>query len=108
MLCEADHHAQRPTHPLHPYFSRRCAQRGYKLAVIAVAHRLCRILFALLRDGGAFDVTQLAVQQGPFRHTSMHPDPRPAQGRGAPPRLSEGGSRRGARRLGMPNDHAQS
>jgi len=71
MLCEAAHHAQRPNHPLHPYFARRCAQRGYKMAVVAVAHRLCRILFALLRDGVEFDVAKLAVEEGPFRRMSV-------------------------------------
>jgi len=71
MLCEAAHHAQRPAHPLHPYFARRCAQRGYKMAVVAVAHRLCRILFALLRDGVAFDIAKLAVEEGPFQRTSV-------------------------------------
>lgn len=71
MLCEAAHHAQRPNHPLHPYFARLCAKRGYKMAVVAVAHRLCRILFALLRDGVEFDVAKLAVEEGPFRRTSM-------------------------------------
>jgi hypothetical protein len=40
MLCEAAHHASRPTHPLHPYFALLCAKRGYKMATIAVAHRL--------------------------------------------------------------------
>jgi transposase len=71
MLCEAAHHAQRPAHPLHPYFAGRCAQRGYKMAVVAVAHRLCRILFALLRDGVAFDIAKLAVEEGPFWRTSV-------------------------------------
>ena len=71
MLCEAAHHAQRPTHPLHPYFARLCAQRGYTMAVVAVAHRLCRILFALLRDGAEFDLAKLAVEEGPFRRTSV-------------------------------------
>jgi len=52
-LCEAAHHARRPTHPLHPHFTRVCARGGYKTAVVAVAHRLCRILFAMLRDGSA-------------------------------------------------------
>jgi hypothetical protein len=51
MLCEAAHHASRPTHPLHPYFALLCAKRGYKMATIAVAHRLARITFAMLRDG---------------------------------------------------------
>jgi len=40
MLCEAAHHARRSTHPLHPHFARVCARRGYKAAVVAVAHRL--------------------------------------------------------------------
>src|SRR5881628_1977624 len=71
LLCEAGHHAQRPSHPLHPYFARLCAQRGYKMAVVAVAHRLCRILFALLRDGAEFDVAKLAVEEGVFRRTSV-------------------------------------
>ena len=69
MLCEAAHHAQRPNHPLHPYFARLCAKRGYKMAVVAVAHRLCRILFAILRRGEEFDVTKLAITEGPFRRT---------------------------------------
>jgi hypothetical protein len=55
MLCEAAHHARRPDHPLNPYFAALCARRGYKLATIAVAHRLCRILFAMLRDRTDFD-----------------------------------------------------
>jgi transposase len=72
MLCEAAHHAQRPDHPLNPYFRRLCAHRGYKMAVVAVAHRLCRILWAMLRDGAAFDVTKLGVEIGPFERTSSH------------------------------------
>lgn len=71
MLCEAAHHAQRPSHPLHPYFARLCAQRGYKLAVVAVAHRLCRILFAMLRDDAPFDVRKLGIEEGPFRRTTV-------------------------------------
>ena len=66
MLCQAAHHASRPAHPCHPYFASRCTRRGYKLAVTAVAHRLCRIMFAMLRDGRDFDVRQLAVERGPF------------------------------------------
>jgi transposase len=66
MLCEAAHHARRPTHPLHPYFTRLCARRGYKMAVTAIAHRLCRILYALLRDHAEFDVRKLAIEVGPF------------------------------------------
>lgn len=69
MLCEAAHHAGRPGSPLHPYFTGLLVRRGYKMAVVAVAHRLCRILYSMLRDGTDFDVTRLAVEQGPFEHT---------------------------------------
>ena len=71
MLCEAAHHARRPDHPLHPYFIRWVVRRGYKMAVVAVAHRLCRILYALLRDGTEFQVNKLAVEQGRFQHVTV-------------------------------------
>lgn len=70
MLCEAAPHARRPAHPLNPYFAALCARRGYKLATIAVAHRLCRILFARLRDRTDFDPQQLAIEEGPFTRTT--------------------------------------
>ena len=69
MLCEAAHQASRPTHPLHPYFAKLCAKRGYKMATIAVAHRLARITFAMLRDGTDFEVGKLNVEEGPFERT---------------------------------------
>jgi transposase len=69
MLCEAAHHARRSSHPLHPYFMKLCARRGYKTAIIAVAHRLCRLLYALLRDGTDFQPTRLGVEEGPFTQT---------------------------------------
>jgi hypothetical protein len=70
MLCEAAHQARRPDHPLNPYFAKICAQRGYKTAVICVAHRLCRILFAMLRRRTDFDPIKLNVERGPFRRTT--------------------------------------
>ncbi len=69
MLCEAAHHARRPTHPLNPYFARLCSRRGYKTATIAVAHRLCRLLFAMLRDGTDFQPQRLGLEEGPFTRT---------------------------------------
>lgn len=72
MLCEAAHHAGYRDNPLSPYFRQLCARRGYKMAVVAVAHRLCRILYAMLRDGTDFDVRKLAVEHGHFEHTSVH------------------------------------
>jgi len=40
MLGEAAHHAARANHPLNPYFRKLCAKRGYRMTVMAVAHRL--------------------------------------------------------------------
>lgn len=71
MLCEAAHHARRPTHPLNPYFATLCAKRGYKMATIAVAHRLARMTFAMLRDGTRFDVRKLNIEEGPFARTTV-------------------------------------
>lgn len=61
MLCEAAHHAARPTHPLHPYYARMAARRGLKPAVVAVAQRLARILWRMWRDGQRFDLNRLNV-----------------------------------------------
>ncbi len=71
MLCEAAHHARRPSNPLNPYFAALCARRGHKMAVVAVAHRLCRILYAMLRHGTDFDLDRLAVEQGHFVKTTV-------------------------------------
>ncbi len=71
MLCEAAQHARERTSPLYPYFSRLCVRRGYKMAVVAVAHRLCRILFAMLREGTEFDLSRLAVEPGELEHTTV-------------------------------------
>jgi len=64
MLIEAAHHAARRDHPLHAVFARLCTRRGYKPALVAIAHRLCRILFALLRDQTSFNAGTLG---GPVR-----------------------------------------
>jgi len=66
MLCEAAHHAARKNHPLQPYFRSLCARRGYKMAVVAVAHRLCRMLYAMMRDKTEFDIHKLGIEVGPF------------------------------------------
>ena len=57
MLCQAAHHARHPSHPWHDTFRRLTARHGYQRATIALAHRLCRVLFAMLRDQRPFDPT---------------------------------------------------
>jgi len=66
MLCEAAHQAAKARSPLHPYFAKLCAKRGYKMAVVAIAHRLLRISWAMLRHGTEFQVERLGVEEGPF------------------------------------------
>ena len=40
--------------------------------VDAVAHRLCRILFAMLRDGSDFDMQRIGVEAGHFTRTTTY------------------------------------
>ena len=59
--CEAAQHAARPRHPLNPYWQRICGRQEYKKAVVAIAQRLARILYAMWRKREDFDATQLNV-----------------------------------------------
>jgi transposase len=70
MLCEAAQHAARPTHPLNAFYAPLCVRHGRKRALIAVAHRLARIAFAMLRDGRDFDPTRLGLEAGAFTTTT--------------------------------------
>ena len=63
LLCEAAHHAARSSHPLNPYWRRICSRGGYGKAVVAVAHRMARILWAMWRGGRDFDVSMLNVER---------------------------------------------
>lgn len=71
MLCEAAHHAARPNNPFNPYFSSLCARRGYKMAVVAVAHRLCRILYSMLRHETDFNLTKINIEEGHFEQVRV-------------------------------------
>jgi transposase len=46
---------------LRAWVERVAARRGKRIAVVALARRLSRILFAIWRDGTVFDVTKLAT-----------------------------------------------
>src|SRR5262245_51163310 len=105
MLCEAAHHARRPAHPLNPYFAKLCARRGYKIAIVAVAHRLCRLLYALPRAGTEFQPARLGVEEGPFTQTITRRFRLSRSGRLARPPLAARGSRRDAWR---PSDASSS
>ncbi len=62
MLVECAQHARCTRHPLHPYFSELAGKKGYKIAVIAVANRLLRIIVAMLKTESDFDVKKLNVE----------------------------------------------
>lgn len=66
MLCEAAHHASRKNNPFNPMFSRICAKKGYKVAVVAVAHKILRILWSMLKNEKDFDLAPLGIEQGEF------------------------------------------
>ena len=67
MLIEAAHHASRARHPLNPMFTKICAKSGYKIAVTAVAHKLLRIMWAMLKHEKDFDLQRLGIEEGPFQ-----------------------------------------
>ena len=52
MLCEAAHHAARSDHRFQPFFAKVAARHGYKSAIVAVAYRILRVMWAMLRTGG--------------------------------------------------------
>ena len=54
------------------HFARAFVRGGYKKAVVAVAHRLCRILFAMIRDGSDFCPERIGVEEGRFTRTTSY------------------------------------
>jgi hypothetical protein len=46
-----------------------CGRRARKMAIVAAAHRLCRVLYALLRHGTELEPRRLGVEEGPLTHT---------------------------------------
>jgi len=63
LLVEAAQHAARSTSPLNPFYRRWVVKKGHKKAVVAVAHKLCRIVHALVKEGRDFDPARLGVER---------------------------------------------
>jgi len=61
ILCEVAHQAAKAHHPLNPYWRRIMVKQGYKKAIVAIAHRVARILFQMWQHNEPFDVTRLNV-----------------------------------------------
>jgi len=63
MLVQAAHTARRQQSPLNPFLRSLTLRVGTRRAVIAVAHRLCRVLYAMLRDKTTFDASKLKAHE---------------------------------------------
>jgi len=63
MLVQAAHTARRQGSPLNPFLRTLTLRVGTRRAVIAVAHRLCRVLYAMLRDKASFDASKLKAHE---------------------------------------------
>lgn len=61
MLVESALHARKTGHPFHAFYRRIAKKRGHKLATVAVAHKLARVMWSILRHECDFD---------PARHLS--------------------------------------
>ncbi len=59
MLVQAAHTARRQSSPLNPFLRSLILRLGARRAVTAVAHRLCRLTYAMLRDKTTFDASKL-------------------------------------------------
>ena len=56
---EAAHHAQRTCHAAQRFYQRKAAQTKTVVAVKALAHKLCRASYYLMRDRVPFDEARL-------------------------------------------------
>lgn len=63
MLVQAAHTARRQSSPLNPFLRNLTLRLGTRRAVTAVAHRLCRVLYAMLRDKKSFDASMLKAHE---------------------------------------------
>lgn len=64
-LCEAAQQARRPNNPLNPYYLRVKSRSGHKKAMVAVAHRLLRIMYQMWKNKEEFDYKKLNVRFEP-------------------------------------------
>jgi transposase len=55
MLIQAAQHARKKGHPLHSFQARISKRAGYKRALVAVAHKLIRIMWSMLKNQTSFD-----------------------------------------------------
>lgn len=66
LLVEAAHHYANPRSPFYPFYARLLTKKGYKKAVVALASKLCRVIYAILKFQVPFDLNLLGVLKGPI------------------------------------------
>lgn len=65
LLIEAAQHYCNPHSPLYPFYARLVGRKGWKKARVALAAKLCRMIYAILKKGEPFNINQLGVLKGP-------------------------------------------
>ena len=61
-----------PVNPVvYDYYIRKCACKKKKVAVGAVMHKICNIIFAMLRDNKPFEI--ISPQEHCIRYVAEHP-----------------------------------
>ena len=69
LLVEAAQHSSHRHNPLNPFYCRLAARVGHKKAVVAMANKLCRIIYTMLVEQKEFDLDRLGVMHKPTQTT---------------------------------------
>lgn len=69
MLCEAAQSARKSNNPFNPYFLKICSKKGYKKAIVAVAHKMAKILYQMWKRKESFDIRKTNIESGEFVKT---------------------------------------
>ena len=62
LLVECAQHASRRSSPLNPFYRRLIVKHGHKKALVAIAAKLCRMVYGLVKRGEYFSSESLGVR----------------------------------------------
>jgi transposase len=62
LLVECAQQASRRKNPLNPFYRRFVVKHGYKKAMVAIAAKLCRLVYGLVKRGESFSAEALGVK----------------------------------------------
>ncbi len=70
---KVDKGTKTPVNPvIHSYYADKCKSKKKNVAVGAVMHKICNIIFAMLRDNKPFEI--ITPQEHCERYLAAHPD----------------------------------